>query len=52
MKPPVGKEPMKGTEAKNRLAEHIQRVVAQAPPLSAEQLDHLAVLLRGAVDTR
>ena len=52
MKPPVGKEPMKGTTAENRLAAHIQRIVGEAPPLSAEQLDRLAVLLLGAVDTR
>lgn len=30
-----------------RLAEHIARVVAEAPPLTAEQRDRLAVLLRG-----
>jgi hypothetical protein len=30
------------------LAEHIQRIVAQAPPLSAEQRNRLAVLLLGA----
>lgn len=29
------------------LAEHIARVVAAAPPLTAEQRDRLAVLLRG-----
>jgi len=31
------------------LAEHIQEIVDSAPALSAEQLDRLAVLLRGAV---
>lgn len=31
-----------------RLAEHIRRVVDFAPPLSPEQRDRLAVLLRGA----
>jgi hypothetical protein len=30
-----------------RLAEHIARVVADAPPLTAEQRDRLALLLRG-----
>ncbi|QNF93578.1 hypothetical protein [Janibacter sp. YB324] len=30
-----------------RLAEHIAKVVAEAPPLTAEQRDRLAVLLRG-----
>lgn len=30
-----------------RLAEYIARVVDAAPPLSAEQRDHLALLLRG-----
>ena len=29
-----------------RLAEHIARVVAEAPPLSSEQRDRLAALLR------
>ncbi|MFN8081261.1 MAG: hypothetical protein U0Q19_17020 [Kineosporiaceae bacterium] len=32
--------------AAERLAEHIERVVAQAPPLTAEQRDRLALLLR------
>ena len=31
----------------DRLAEHITKVVDQAPPLTAEQVDRLAVLLRG-----
>jgi hypothetical protein len=30
------------------LAEHIQRIVDSAPPLSAEQRNRLAVLLLGA----
>jgi hypothetical protein len=30
------------------LAEHIERIVDQAPPLSAEQRNRLAVLLLGA----
>lgn len=30
------------------LAEHIERTVAQAPPLTPEQLDRLSGLLRGA----
>ena len=30
-----------------RLAVHIAKVVAEAPPLTAEQRDRLAVLLRG-----
>lgn len=30
-----------------RLAEHIARVVDEAPPLTPEQRDRLAVLLRG-----
>lgn len=33
--------------AAERIAEHIAKVVAEAPPLSAEQRDRLAVLLRG-----
>ncbi len=32
--------------AAERLAEHIERVVAAAPPLSREQRDRLALLLR------
>ena len=32
-----------------RLAEYIKRVIAAAPPLSQEQRDKLAILLRGAV---
>ena len=31
-----------------RLEEHIRRVVALAPPLTTEQRDRLALLLRGA----
>lgn len=30
-----------------RLAAHIEKVVAEAPPLTAEQRDRLAALLRG-----
>jgi hypothetical protein len=30
-----------------RLAEHIRRLVDEAPPLTAEQRDRLAILLRG-----
>ncbi|GAA3667102.1 hypothetical protein FB459_1265 [Yimella lutea] len=30
-----------------KLAEHIAKVVAEAPPLTPEQRDRLAVLLRG-----
>lgn len=30
-----------------RLAAYIEKVVAEAPPLTAEQRDRLAVLLRG-----
>ncbi len=30
-----------------RLAEHVAKVVAQAPPLSPAQRDRIAVLLRG-----
>jgi len=29
------------------LEDHIKRIVDQAPPLTAEQIDRLAVLLRG-----
>lgn len=52
-----GGDPSALLEAKRLLAEEkiraqIERTVAAAPPLSAEQLDRLAVLLRGAVDTR
>lgn len=32
-----------------RLADHIRRTVAEAPPLTAEQRDRLALLLRGDV---
>lgn|GEM_PF-3447949 len=38
--------------AEQKLRQYIERTVAAAPPLSAEQLDRLAALLRGAVDTR
>ncbi len=31
-----------------RLAKHIERLLATAPPLSQDQRDRLAVLLRGA----
>lgn len=30
-----------------RLADHVAKVVAVAPPLTAEQCDRIAVLLRG-----
>jgi len=30
-----------------RLAEHVAKVVAQAPPLTAQQRDRVAALLRG-----
>ncbi len=33
----------------DRLAEHVQRLVDQAPPLSAEQKSRLALLLRPSV---
>jgi len=36
------------TSSDNRFAEHIQRIVDAAPPLSQHQKDRLAVLLRGA----
>ncbi len=36
----------------DRLAAYIQRLVDTAPPLTPEQRDRLAVLLRGAVDPR
>jgi len=36
------------TSSENRFAEHIQRIVDAAPPLSQHQKDRLAVLLRGA----
>ncbi len=32
-----------------RLAEHVARVVGEAPPLSPSQRDRIAVLLRGGV---
>ncbi len=32
----------------DRLSQHIRRVVDSAPPLTAEQRERLAVLLRGA----
>jgi hypothetical protein len=32
-----------------RLADHVARVVAQAPPLSPAQRDRIAALLRGGV---
>lgn len=31
-----------------RLADHVKRVVDEAPPLTAEQLDRICSLLRGA----
>jgi len=34
--------------ADDRLAQHIERIVHEAPPLTPAQLDRLAVLLRGA----
>ncbi len=34
-----------------RLADHIARVVAEAPPLTKEQRDKLALLLRGSSDS-
>jgi hypothetical protein len=30
-----------------RLEEHVQKVIAEAPPLTAEQRDHIAAILRG-----
>lgn len=36
-----------GTSTAERLAEHIRRIVDEAPPLSPEQRDRLATLLRG-----
>lgn len=33
--------------AVEQLAEYVKRVVAQAPPLTAEQRDRIAALLRG-----
>lgn len=35
------------TVKETRLAEHIQEAIEQAPPLTAEQRDRLAALLRG-----
>jgi len=32
-----------------RLAEHVAAVVAEAPPLTPEQRDRIAVLLRGGI---
>lgn len=32
-----------------KLADHIRKVVAEAPPLTAEQRDRIAALLRGSV---
>jgi len=34
--------------AAERLAIHVARVVAEAPPLTNEQLDRIAAILRGA----
>lgn len=31
---------------------HVERLVAEAPPLTPEQVDRLAVLLRPAADNR
>ncbi len=36
------------TSSDTRFAEHIQRIVDSAPPLSQCQKDRLAILLRGA----
>jgi hypothetical protein len=33
--------------AADRLAEHIEKVVSQAPPLTVEQRDRIAAILRG-----
>jgi hypothetical protein len=33
-----------------RLEEHVAKVVASAPPLTAEQRDRIAAILRGGVD--
>lgn len=35
-----------------RLADHIAKVVAEAPPLTAEQRDRLALLFRGGGDAQ
>ncbi len=40
--------PEQPPSSNNRFAEHIQRIVDAAPPLSQHQKDRLAVLLRGA----
>jgi hypothetical protein len=37
--------------AATRLEEHVRRVVAEAPPLSDEQRDKIANLLRGGTDS-
>ncbi len=34
----------------HRLADHITRVIAEAPPLTADQRYRLALLLRGGTD--
>ena len=34
-------------ETKERLAEHVRKVVDAAPPLTAEQRDRIAAILRG-----
>ncbi len=36
------------TNADDQYAQHIRRIVDEAPPLTAEQRDRLAVLLLGA----
>ncbi len=41
-------EVVRSEYATQRLAEHIQLVVAKAPELSAEQIDRLTSLIRGA----
>jgi len=33
--------------AASRLADHVRRIVAEAPPLTPEQRDRIAALLRG-----
>ena len=40
--------PTEPPSSNNRFAEHIQRNVDAAPPLSQHQKDRLAVLFRGA----
>ncbi len=45
--PPASLQDARRVLAEEKFREYIERTVASAPPLTAEQLDRLRVLLRG-----